>query len=133
MAFFYRTALLAPIRWVYRTSYWRGMPDADICAGLTAHKAEFWGAHPDECNARIQHDVEAVAGYIVGTAYAGVLLYTLVVTLRALPGALHRAVASAYKLYRRRNSPCRPGAPSSTFRRSRAVRSDHSRNHKRRL
>lgn len=28
---------------------WRGMPAADVCAGLTGVAADFWASHPGQC------------------------------------------------------------------------------------
>jgi len=79
----YHTLTVAPFRAAYTRGFWHGRPEADICAALTRHRANFWALHADECTRIVDSDFDAAYVYIQ-------LIFYLIAVLTLVRYVLHR-------------------------------------------
>lgn len=74
----YGTTVYGPLRDLYLRGpavggygFWMGKADVDICAELTQVKSSFWQDQKKECDALIDHHVDA---FVLGVVWTAVLL-----------------------------------------------------------
>lgn len=64
---------------------WRGMPAADVCAGLTGVGAHFWASQPAQCNDVIDRHAWSFAVALYVALYFAALARLAVGALRWVP------------------------------------------------
>lgn len=93
----YRSVIVWPIYRLYRYGpalhgygFWRGAPAPEVCAQLTHVAADFWAAHPAQCEARMLAEVDAAVVLMETLAYFALLYVVVRWAFRATPSAATR-------------------------------------------
>lgn len=101
----YRSVIVWPIYRLYRYGpalhgygFWRGAPAPEVCAQLTHVAADFWAAHPAQCEARMLAEVDAAVVLMETLAYFALLYVVVRWGFRAAPGVAARCWTAYHRL-----------------------------------